>query len=200
MKSTPSEVPSDDPTALYFRFFNEIGIIAQLSTVLLENRLPMGLLAPHFAVLNHLTRVGDGRTPQEMASAFQTPKATMTHQVGVLERHGLVESRPNPKDGRSKQVWLTDAGRALRMDTIASFAELVERLRTGSTERRSKPCCRTSNAFGPTSMGTVSRRGRRNVPHRILVRQLTKPFGAPPFVQDAVEPLFVRDQYETVSH
>lgn len=82
-------------------------------------------------MLNHLTRVGDGRTPQAMASAFQTPKATMTHQVGVLERHGLVESRPNPRDGRSKQVWLTDAGRTLRTDTIASFAKLVERLQDG---------------------------------------------------------------------
>ena len=109
----------------YFQFFNEIGILNQLSTALLEARLPRGLLAPHFSVLNHLVRVEDGRTPLAMARAFQIPKTTMTHQVGVLERHGLVESRPNPDDGRSKRVWLTREGRAFRERVIESFASDV---------------------------------------------------------------------------
>ncbi len=87
----------DDRTPLYFRLFNEIGIIDQLATTFLESRLPEGLLAPHFTVLNHLVRVKDGRTPLELAMAFQVPKTTMTHQLGVLERRGLVVRGPQSR-------------------------------------------------------------------------------------------------------
>lgn len=106
---------------LFFGVFNEIGIIQQLATTLLEARLPKGLIAPHFAVLNHLIRLGDGRTPKAIASAFQVPKTSMTHTIAVLERHGLVRVAPNPADGRSKLVWLTDAGRSVRDGTIAGM-------------------------------------------------------------------------------
>lgn len=116
----------DDPTPLYFRLFNEIGIINQLATTLLESRLPRGLLVPHFTVLNHLVRVKDGRTPLELARAFQVPKTTMTHQIGVLERRGLVIQAPNPDDGRSKRVWLTPDGRLLRERIVHAFGDLFE--------------------------------------------------------------------------
>ena len=117
----------DDPTLL-FTVFNEIGIIEQLSRTLLEARLPHGFIAAHFTVLNHLIRVADGRTPMEMARAFQVPKTSLTHTLSGLEKHGLVEMRPNPLDGRSKQVWLTPAGRKLRDDTIAAMAPDLMRL------------------------------------------------------------------------
>ena len=115
-----SDKDAVNPAAL-FQIFNEIGIIEQLSRTILEARLPKGLIAPHFAVLNHLIRVADGRTPVEMARAFQVPKTTMTHTVSGLEKHGLVKVRPNPNDGRSKCVWLTDEGRALRDRVIADL-------------------------------------------------------------------------------
>ncbi|MCJ8338929.1 MAG: MarR family transcriptional regulator [Pseudomonadales bacterium] len=103
---------------LYFELFTEIGIIQQLSRALLETRLPQGFLQSHFSVLNHLIRVQDGRTPLEIARAFQVPKTTMTHTLSGLEKHGLIEMRPNPKDGRSKCVWLTDQGREFRQASI----------------------------------------------------------------------------------
>ena len=123
--SEPKPPKPDDPTLLYFRFFNEMGIITQLVTTKLEERLPHGLLEPHFRVLNHLTRVGDGRTMQSMATAFQIPKTTVSHQVSVLVRHDLVRVAPNPDDGRSKCVWLTDRGRALCENTVAGFADAI---------------------------------------------------------------------------
>lgn len=107
---------------MYFGVLNEIGIIEQLSRTLLEARLPDGLIAPHFTVLNHLIRVRDGRTPLELARAFQVPKTSMSHTLAGLERHGLIEMRPNPEDKRSKQVWLTDQGRAVREGTIAGLS------------------------------------------------------------------------------
>ncbi len=107
---------------LYFRFFNEVGIIEQLARNLLESRLPAGFLVSHFSVLNHLVRVQDGQTPLALARAFQVPKTTMTHTLAVLERHGLVEIKPNPDDRRSKRVFLTAEGTAFRERAIADFA------------------------------------------------------------------------------
>ncbi len=110
-----------DPTPL-FELFNEIGIIEQLSRTLLEVRLPDGLIAPHFGVLSHLSRGRDGATPVQIARAFQVPKTSMTHTLKGLEQGGYVTLKPNPEDGRSKQVWLTDKGRGLRDQTIQALA------------------------------------------------------------------------------
>lgn len=119
-----------DPKLL-FQVFNEIGIIEQLSRTILEAHMPKGLIAPHFAVLNHLTRVGDGSMPVAMARAFQVPKTTMTHTLAGLEKHGLVEMRANPDDRRSKRVWLTEAGKSLRDEIIAGMSGEFQHLHEG---------------------------------------------------------------------
>ena len=110
------------PEATLFAFFNEVGILAQLSRAMFEARLPPGFNLPQFAVLNHLIRVKDGQTPLDLARAFQVPKTTMTHSLSVLEKHGLIRLAANPQDGRSKCVWLTDQGRAFRAKVLSDFA------------------------------------------------------------------------------
>lgn len=112
----------------YFRLFNEIGIIGQLTRALLEARLPPGFVAAQFSVLNHLARVGDGNTPLAIAQAFQVPKNSMTHSLTVLEREGMIEIRKNPQDGRSKLVYITDKGRVLRDDVIGALAPDIARI------------------------------------------------------------------------
>jgi DNA-binding MarR family transcriptional regulator len=122
--------PSHFAPSAYFTLFNEIGILEQLARNMFEARMPSGFLLSHFAVLNHLIRVGDGRTPLDLAKAFQVPKTTMTHTLSVLLRHGLVTAVDNPNDGRSKQIWITDKGRAFREDAIAGvepdFADVAK--------------------------------------------------------------------------
>ena len=115
----PDQGPGSDGTI--FTFFNEIGILAQLSRAVFEMRLPPGFNLPQFSVLNHLVKVRDGMTPLALARAFQVPKTSMTHSLGVLERHGLVEMRPNDRDGRSKCVFITPAGRSFRQEAIDSL-------------------------------------------------------------------------------
>jgi DNA-binding MarR family transcriptional regulator len=112
----------DNNIPRYFQLFNEIAIVEQLARAMFEARLPEGMLVTHFSVLNHFVRVGDGRTPLALARAFQTPKTSMTHTLAGLERHGLIDMRPNPKDKRSKCVFITDAGRSFREDAIAALA------------------------------------------------------------------------------
>jgi len=108
--------------ALYFELFNEVGIIEQLSRTSFEVQLPHGFLQSHFSVLNHLIRVRDGGTPLQLANAFQVPKTTMTHTLSVLEKHSLIVMRANPKDGRSKCVWITDQGKVFRDESIAKLS------------------------------------------------------------------------------
>jgi DNA-binding MarR family transcriptional regulator len=82
-------------------------------------------------VLNHLIRVGDGPTPIKLARAFQVPKTSMTHTLKMLEKRGMVETRSNPDDGRSKQVWLTPKGRETRDQTISALAQDFSELAQG---------------------------------------------------------------------
>ncbi|MEM8774210.1 MAG: MarR family transcriptional regulator [Pseudomonadota bacterium] len=114
---------ADDKVPSYFAMFNEIGIIAQLARAAFEARMPDGMVLPHFSVLNHLIRVEDGQTPLVLARAFQVPKTSMTHTLAGLEKRGMVETRPNPEDARSKRVWITRKGRAFRDDAIKDIVE-----------------------------------------------------------------------------
>ena len=105
-----------------FAVFAETGIIAQLTATLLEARLPKGMVAAQFGVLNHLSSRTSGETPVQLARAFQVPKTSMGHSLAVLERMALIAMLPNPDDGRSKIVRITPAGAAFRGRVIAALA------------------------------------------------------------------------------
>ncbi|MGB3338641.1 MAG: MarR family transcriptional regulator [Devosia sp.] len=113
---------------MIFGFFNEIGIVSQLSSALFGRLVPQNVHLSHFIVLNHLTRIGDGRTPVEIANALQVTKATMTHTLAVLGKHGFIAIEPHATDGRSKVVRLTPDGRAFREQAIASMAPAFQYL------------------------------------------------------------------------
>jgi DNA-binding MarR family transcriptional regulator len=128
-----------DRLRLAFAVLTEAGIVTQLSTALLETRLPKGMVAAQFSVLNHLACRPAGQTPLRIARAFQVPKTSMTHSLAVLERDGLVETAPNPEDGRSKIVRITPAGQDFRAGVIAALAPDMARnlaaLDPGTLER-----------------------------------------------------------------
>lgn len=102
-----------------FALLNEIGIIEQLARNRFERAQPDGLKLPHFAVLNHLVRLGDGRGPARIARAFELTKATMTNTLQRLEARGYIRIEADAEDGRAKKVFLTDAGRARRDAAVA---------------------------------------------------------------------------------
>ena len=111
-----------------FELFNEMGIIQQLASTAFNHRLPDGLHVSHFAAINHLCRLGDGRTPLQLAQAFQVTKATMTNTLSKLEARGFIRIRDNPSDGRSKLVFLTNKGRSFRTKAIATLNPLLDQL------------------------------------------------------------------------
>lgn len=123
-----------DPGAV-FTYFNEIGIIAQLSSALLAKVLPDGVHPSHFSIINHLVRMGDGKTPLRIAAAMQVTKATMSHSLTVLEKRGFIETRPCAADARSKQVFLTTAGRTFQREAISLVIGTFQQV-LGDQDRR----------------------------------------------------------------
>ncbi|WP_284180014.1 MarR family transcriptional regulator [Rhabdaerophilum sp. SD176] len=112
----------------FFAFFTEVGILAQLSQTQFERLMPAGMTLAQFTVLNHCVRVSDGRSPATLARAFQVTKGTMTSTLQRLEQKGLVVIHADPKDGRSKIVRITEAGRAMREACIATTYPWAEDL------------------------------------------------------------------------
>jgi len=113
----------DDSTHNVFRFFTEVGIIAQFSARLIEKNLPERITHLHFGLLGDMSRRPDGETPQQLAYAFQVPKTSMTHMIRVLEAEGYIEIVPNPEDARSKLAKITSKGGKLLMQAYAKSAQ-----------------------------------------------------------------------------
>jgi DNA-binding MarR family transcriptional regulator len=122
MDARPDTATEAEADRLLFAVFNEIGIIEQLARTRFEAAMPDGLLMPHFIVLNHLVRLGDDKSLKSLAFAFQVSKGAMTNTIQRLERRGFVDVKPDPRDGRGKRVFITDAGRAVRAEAIRGLA------------------------------------------------------------------------------
>lgn len=124
--------PQQDPTL--FALLNEVSIIEHLARNRLERVLPDGLRASHFVVLNHLTRMGDGRSLARIARAVQVERPAMTNTIQRLEARGLVRVGPHPRDGRGKLVFLTEAGRAARAAAVVAATAAIAPIAAGLDE------------------------------------------------------------------
>ena len=111
-----------------FRLLGEIGIIEQLARTELERRLPDGLKASQFGVLNHLSRLGGEWSLVRLANAFQVTRGAMTNTIQRLEARDLVRVRPDPEDGRSKLVSLTKEGAVMRQQCVAAVGPVLAAL------------------------------------------------------------------------
>jgi DNA-binding MarR family transcriptional regulator len=69
----------------------------------------------------------EGITVSGLAGLAGVRKQTMAEAVAQLERTGYVERRPNPRDGRSQLVLLTERGAAVPLVTHAVAARVEER-------------------------------------------------------------------------
>src|SRR5215212_11127946 len=69
----------------------------------------------------------DGITVSELAGLARVRKQTMAQAVEELERMDYVERRPNPRDRRSRLVFLTDRGASVKPVTHATASRVEER-------------------------------------------------------------------------
>lgn len=117
--------PTSNALESAYLFFNEIGIIAQLSANQFQRVLPHGLNQSQFSVLNWFVRVDVEATPGRLANAFQVTKGAMTNTLGKLHDKGLIRIDPDPDSGRRKIVRLTAAGRRARDEAVAASFPLL---------------------------------------------------------------------------
>jgi DNA-binding MarR family transcriptional regulator len=51
-----------------------------------------------------------GQRPSELADRLRMSKQALNYQLGELERLGYIERRPDPEDGRSRRIVLSQRG------------------------------------------------------------------------------------------
>src|ERR671930_2510330 len=81
----------------------------------------IGLTPALFAVLNYLS-TREGAIQQQIGSAMGIDPSTMVSLVDQLERAGLANRQPHPRDRRARAVLLTARGRR----TLTRARELAE--------------------------------------------------------------------------
>lgn len=113
----------NDPLAT--ALFSEIFMADQLARNRLTKALPKGMELSHFSVLNHLARMGDERSPAQLAQSFHVTRGAMTNTLTKLEWAGHVHIRPDWDDARRKKVSISPAGRAACDAAIAAIAPIL---------------------------------------------------------------------------
>ncbi|NHX28345.1 MarR family transcriptional regulator, partial [Escherichia coli] len=78
-----------------------------------------------FSVLNHLARLGEERTPAQLAQNFHVTRGAMTNTLNKLEWAGHVHIRPDWDDARRKLVSVSPAGIQARNVAIQAIAPLI---------------------------------------------------------------------------
>jgi DNA-binding MarR family transcriptional regulator len=110
---------------LAIALFGELFMADQLARNRISKALPKAMELSHFSVLNHLARIGEERTPAQLARAFHVTRGAMTNTLTKLEWAGHVHIRPDWDDARQKFVAISPAGRAARDAAVASVVPLI---------------------------------------------------------------------------
>ena len=110
---------------LAITLFGELFMADQLARNRISKVLPKGMELSHFSVLNHLARVGDERTPAQLAKSFHVTRGAMTNTLTKLEWAGHVHIRPDWEDARQKFVAISPSGRAAREAALAGVVPLI---------------------------------------------------------------------------
>lgn len=104
------ETPGPGPEDLLFELIRDAG------RLIMDNKLEkleeLGLADLNVNMLQYIDIIGSLERPNatRIAEALGLAKPSVTAILQKLERRGIVQKQPNPKDGRSVQVVLTEKG------------------------------------------------------------------------------------------
>lgn len=116
--------PWDHPR---FRSWISVARACQLMQQALGRALvPLDIKPPHLDILVNLYRF-EGISQQELARKLLVGRSNMSMLLPQMEKRGLLERRPDPKDKRVLRLALTDEGRALSEKAMRIQTDLIER-------------------------------------------------------------------------
>jgi DNA-binding MarR family transcriptional regulator len=122
MTTEKTDEKTDD---LAVALFGELFMADQLARNRISKVLPKGMELSHFSVLNHLARIGEERSPAQLARAFHVTRGAMTNTLARLEWAGHIHIRPDWEDARRKLVVISPSGRAARDSAVATVVPLI---------------------------------------------------------------------------
>lgn len=100
-----------------------ISLASRGFTRLSEARLkPLGFGVGHLPVLVAL-RDGKASTQRDLARFARTEQPPMAQMLARMERDGLIRRSPDPADGRSSRIALTETAEAQLPDAIATLLQ-----------------------------------------------------------------------------
>jgi len=73
----------------------------------------------------------DGLTQRDLVAKLQIEQATIANTLTRMERDGLIERRPHPKDKRAQLLFLTEKGRGIETEAKAASREADDALFVG---------------------------------------------------------------------
>lgn len=96
-----------------------------------------------YKLLSYIARTG-GANAHQLAELFEMDKSMVSRQIRMLEDFGLLESRPDERDGRLRALTATAAAQ----ETLAQLrAENAERMRAVLAELTPEEVQAASKAF-----------------------------------------------------
>ena len=102
--------------------FDVFALSSRLGAYLDRALARTGLRPVEYAVYSLMLEAGP-RTPSELAAALGVPPSTMSGYLRPMLERGHARRIPNPADGRSFRVVLTDAGRGAHRAVNPAFSD-----------------------------------------------------------------------------
>ncbi len=117
-------LPWDHPR---FKSWIAVGRACQLMQQALTRALAdLDIKPPHLDILVNLFRF-EGISQQELARKLLVGRSNMSMLLPQMEKRGLLERRPDPKDKRVLRLYLTEAGRELTSRAMVIQTDIIEK-------------------------------------------------------------------------
>ncbi|MCJ7993166.1 MarR family transcriptional regulator [Rhizobium cremeum] len=117
-------LPWDHPR---FKSWIAVGRACQLMQQALTRALSgLDIKPPHLDILVNLYRF-EGISQQELARKLLVGRSNMSMLLPQMEKRGLLERRPDPKDKRVLRLYLSESGRELTGRAMVIQTDLIEK-------------------------------------------------------------------------
>lgn len=134
-----------------------VGRLVKTSFITLRREIeqllrPTGLTHTQWSALGIILHF-PGIMPSQLEQILMIERPSVTSLMNGLENKGLIVRKSSPKDGRYKQIYLTDAGRQLAEETQHLAVVVEDRVKQGMTEEEFETLkallVKLVNLFGP---------------------------------------------------